>query len=61
MEEIVDDIRATIAEPKLFHARSYMAKAPVERKVVDLNNLVAETISFLAPQAKSRQLCCEAT
>ena len=36
--------------------RSYVMKAPFERKDFDLNDLVAETVNFLAPQARSRQV-----
>jgi signal transduction histidine kinase len=36
--------------------RSYVMKAPFEKKDFDLNNLVAETVSFLAPQARSREV-----
>ena len=36
--------------------RSFVKKAPFEKKDFDLNDLVAETVNFLAPQARSREI-----
>jgi len=54
--EIVDDIvrdnlRATEIISRL---RSFMKRAPSERKDIDLNDIIADTVKFLSPEARSR-------
>jgi signal transduction histidine kinase len=58
VKEIVGDIGRDNrrAGEVIRRLRSYVMKAPFEKKDFDLNNLVAETVSFLAPQARSRQV-----
>jgi signal transduction histidine kinase len=58
VKEIVGDIGRDNrrAGEVIRRLRSYVIKAPFEKKDFDLNNLVAETVSFLAPQARSRQV-----
>src|SRR5215208_2464331 len=58
VKEIVDDIDRDNrrAGEVIRRLRSYMMKAPFEKKDFDLNDLVAETVSFLAPQARSHQV-----
>ena len=58
MIEIVDDIvrdnlRATEIIARL---RSFMKRVPSETKNVDMNNIVAETVKFLSPEARSRDI-----
>ncbi len=58
MREIVDDIvrdnlRATEIIGRL---RSFMKKVPSETKNVDLNDIIAETVKFLSPEARSRDI-----
>ena len=58
MREIVDDIvrdnlRATEIIGRL---RSFMKKVPLERKDFDLNDIIAETVKFLSPEARSRDI-----
>ena len=58
VKEIVGDIGRDNrrASEVIRRLRSYVMKAPFERKDFDLNDLVAETVSFLAPQARSHQV-----
>ena len=58
VKEIVGDIGRDNrrAGEVIRRLRSYVMKAPFEKKDFDLNDLVAETVSFLAPQARSRQV-----
>ncbi len=58
MKEIVGDIGRdnNRANEVIRRLRSYVTKAPFERKDFDLNDLVAETVNFLAPQARSHQV-----
>jgi signal transduction histidine kinase len=58
LKEIVGDIDRDNrrAGEIIRHLRSYVMKAPFEKKDFDLNDLVAETVNFLAPQARSRQV-----
>jgi signal transduction histidine kinase len=58
MEEIVEDIqrdnnRATEVIGRL---RNFMKKVPFERKNFDVNNQVDETVKFLSPEARSREI-----
>ena len=58
MREIVDDIirdnlRATEIIGRL---RSFMKKVPLERKDCDLNDIIADTVKFLSPEARSRDI-----
>ena len=58
MKEIVDDIvrdnlRATEIIGRL---RSFMKKVPSETNDFDLNEIIAETIKFLSPEARSRDI-----
>ena len=58
LKEIVGDIDRDNrrAGEIIRHLRSYVMKAPFEKKDFDLNDLVSETVNFLAPQARSRQV-----
>jgi signal transduction histidine kinase len=58
VKEIVGDIGRDNrrAGEVIRHLRSYVMKAPFEKKDFNLNDLVAETVSFLAPQARSHQV-----
>ena len=58
VKEIVGDIGRDNrrASEVIRRLRSYVMKAPFERKDFDLNDLVAETVSFLSPQARSHQV-----
>ena len=58
MKEIVGDIlrdnrRDTDVIGRL---RNFINKAPIERKNFDLNDEVAQTVAFLLPEAKSREI-----
>ena len=58
MKEIVseilrDNLRASEIIGRL---RSFMKKVPLERKELDLNDTVAETVKFLSPEARSRDI-----
>jgi C4-dicarboxylate-specific signal transduction histidine kinase len=56
MKDIVGDIRRDNgrATEVIRRLRSYVTKAPFERRNFDLNDQVAETIKFLSPEAQSR-------
>src|SRR4051794_12814932 len=58
IEEIVDDIRRDNgrAADVVRTLRSFIKKVPLEKKTVDINDQVAETLNFLAPEAKSRAI-----
>lgn len=58
MEEIVGDIRRdnSRATEVIGRLRSFMKKVPFERKNLDVNDQVAETIQFLSPEASSRKI-----
>ena len=58
MKEIVDDIQRdnSRATEVIRRLRSFMKKVPFERKDFDLNDQVAETVKFLAPEARSREI-----
>jgi signal transduction histidine kinase len=58
LKEIVGDIDRDNrrASEIIRHLRSYVMKAPFEKKDFDLNDLVSETVSFLSPQARARQV-----
>ena len=58
MKEIVDDIQRdnSRATEVIGRLRSFMKKAPFERKNFDLNDQVAETVKFLSPEARSRDI-----
>ena len=58
MGEIVDDIQRdnSRATEVIGRLRRFMKKAPFERKNVDLNDQVAETVKFLSPEARSRDI-----
>ncbi len=58
LKEIVGDIGRDNrrAGDVIRHLRDYMRKAPFERKLFDLNILVAESVRFLEAQARSRQV-----
>ena len=58
VKEIVGDIGRdnNRANEVIRRLRSYVTKAPFERKDFDLNDLVAETVNFLSPQARSHQV-----
>ena len=58
IKEIVDDIhrdngRATEVMRGL---RSFIKKVPLEKKAIDINDPVADTLKFLAPEARSRAI-----
>ncbi|WP_338105499.1 sensor histidine kinase [Microvirga tunisiensis] len=58
LKEIVGDIDRDNrrAGEIIRHLRSYVMKAPFEKKDFDLNDLVSETVNFLSPQARARQV-----
>ena len=58
MKEIVDDIQRdnSRATEVIGRLRSFIKKAPFERKNFDLNDQVAETVKFLSPEARSRDI-----
>src|SRR3954453_24208733 len=58
IEEIVDDIQRdnSRAADVVRTLRSFIKKVPLEKKTVDINDQVAETLNFLAPEAKSRAI-----
>ena len=58
MGEIVDDIQRdnSRATEVIGRLRNFMKKAPFERKNFDLNDQVAETVRFLSPEARSRDI-----
>ena len=62
MKEIVGDIRRdnSRATEVIARLRGFMKKVPFERKNFDLNDQVAETVKFLSPEARSREIVFEA-
>ena len=58
MGEIVDDIQRdnSRATEVIGRLRNFMKKVPFERKNFDLNDQVAETVKFLSPEARSRDI-----
>ena len=58
MEEIVDDIQRdnSRATEVIGRLRSFMKKVPLENKDIDINDQVIETIRFLSPEARSREI-----
>ena len=56
IEEIVDDIQRDNgrASDVVRSLRGFIRKVPLEKKAIDINDQVAETLKFLAPEAKSR-------
>ena len=58
MKEIVDDIQRdnSRATEVIGRLRSFIKKVPFERKNFDLNDQVAETVKFLSPEARSRDI-----
>ena len=58
MKEIVDDIQRdnSRATEVIGRLRSFMKKVPFERKDIDFNDQVAETVKFLSPEARSRAI-----
>jgi signal transduction histidine kinase len=58
MKEIVGDIRRdnSRATEVIRRLRSYVTKVPFERKNFDLNDQVAESVKFLSPEARSRDV-----
>jgi C4-dicarboxylate-specific signal transduction histidine kinase len=58
IEEIVDDIQRDNgrASDVVRSLRSFINKVPLEKKAIDINDQVVETLKFLAPEAKSRDI-----
>jgi hypothetical protein len=58
MKEIVGDIRRdnSRATEVIRRLRSFVTKVPFERKNFDLNDQVAESVKFLSPEARSRDV-----
>jgi signal transduction histidine kinase len=58
IEEIVDDIQRDNgrASDVVRSLRSFIKKVPLEKKAIDINDQVAKTLEFLAPEAKSRDI-----
>src|SRR5215217_7822927 len=58
LEEIVDDIQRDNgrASDVVRSLRSFIKKVPLEKKAININDQVAETLKFLAPEAKSRDI-----
>ena len=58
IEEIVDDIQRDNgrASDVVRSLRSFIKKVPLEKKAIDINDQVAETLKFLAPEARSRAI-----
>jgi signal transduction histidine kinase len=58
MKEIVHDIvRDNLRASEIIgRLRSFMKKVPLERKEFDLNDTIAETVKFLSPEARSRDI-----
>lgn len=62
LNEIIEDIRRddTRASEVIVHLRSLLKKAPFEEKELDLNDVLQETVTFLAPLATARKVELEA-
>src|SRR3954447_9275456 len=58
IKEIVDDIQRDNgrASDVVRSLRSFIKKVPLEKKAIDINDQVAETLKFLAPEAKARDI-----
>jgi C4-dicarboxylate-specific signal transduction histidine kinase len=58
IEEIVDDIKRdnSRATDVVRSLRSFIKKVPLQKNAIDVNDQVAETLKFLAPEAKSRDI-----
>lgn len=58
LNEIIEDIRRDDARASevIVHLRSLLKKAPFEEKELDLNDVVQETVTFLAPLATARKV-----
>jgi signal transduction histidine kinase len=58
IKEIVDDIQRDNgrASDVVRSLRSFIKKVPLEKKAIDINDQVAETLKFLAPEARSREI-----
>jgi len=58
IEEIVDDIQSdnSRAADVVRTLRSFIKKVPLQKNAVDVNDQIAETLKFLAPEARSRQV-----
>ena len=58
IKEIVDDIQRDNgrASDVVRSLRSFIKKVPLEKKAIDINDQVAETLKFLAPEARSRDI-----
>src|SRR5215217_2211049 len=58
IEEIVDDIQRdnSRAADVVRTLRSFIKKVPLQKNAVDVNDQIAETLKFLAPEARSRQV-----
>jgi C4-dicarboxylate-specific signal transduction histidine kinase len=58
MKDIVHDIvRDNLRASEIIgRLRSFMKKVPLERKEFDLNDTIAETVKFLSPEARSRDI-----
>lgn len=62
LNEIIEDIRRDDARASevIVHLRSLLKKAPFEEKELDLNDVLQETVTFLAPLATARKVELEA-
>lgn len=58
LNEIIEDIRRDDARASdvIVHLRSLLKKAPFEEKELDLNDVLQETVTFLAPLATARKV-----
>src|SRR5829696_4795936 len=58
IKEIVDDIQRDNgrASDVVRSLRNFIKKVPLEKKAIDINDQVAETLKFLAPEARSREI-----
>src|SRR5829696_8591081 len=58
IKEIVDDIQRDNgrASDVVRSLRSFIKKVPLGKKAIDINDQVAETLKFLAPEARSRAI-----
>lgn len=58
LNEIIEDIRRDDARASevIVHLRSLLKKAPFEEKELDLNDVVRDTVAFLAPLARARKV-----
>src|SRR5215203_6617042 len=58
IEEIVDDIQRDNgrASDVVRSLRGFIKKVPLEKKAIDINDQVAETLKFLTPEAKARDI-----